>query len=841
VNQDKPTSINDRVQELLNKKIEEIKDDSIFIEKPVSPKTFFTEYMKQPLFPIQQEAVDNILVTGEGKESKWNTQYNEAYLLWGEGCFLGDTKIALLNGEDVPIKELVEKYGEKPFWVYSIDLERGLVPGKASNARLTKYVESYLAITLDNGEVVKCTEDHPFLLRTGIYRKAKELVVGDSLMPLYRYYNREEQSIGEYEYIYDPIIDKMRKTHKMVKWHNTLLTHHIDRNSRNNEPDNLSFEDPTEHSRYHTLLLYQDPTFKEKMSKIYNSNEYKLKMAKSISTSEKHQQFVEKSRTDEYREMKRKEKLNHKIINIVTHYGKEPVYDITVEEYHNFALSSGVFVHNSGKSLSTSRMWTYAIYWILCLKNPQLYFELGISTEPIDLVNVSFDEDQAQFVFFKKLKTALASTIDPKDGKNWFEKRGMKIKETSKAQIIEFPKHITAYSLNSREYKAEGKNILMAVFDEMAVFRPDKARELYKNLKGSMLSRFPTQHKFVAISYKRDDYDYMMVRWDETKNDPNIYRSGPYWTWEVNLTKKQADFKNILESNPEDSERRYGCRGKTAQSGYFKYREKIKEGINKDRISPVMEETIPIREIARIRFHEWFKGERDSKYVVHIDLAKGKDTQFEKADCCGFALGHKIELEEDKSKVIIDLMLQIKALPGKEIIFEEIRAFIYGLGKIQEFNIEKVTLDGFQSTDFLQILRSKGIMAELLSVDRDASAYDTMKSLIYNSRLDYYGYPVFIRELEELILINSKVDHPEISRRRALEEKDDRGSKDVSDAVAGVCKNLIAELNTSKPATKWLPVTDAGKFGQSNTNEKPQDPNSREYGSNYKVNDEEDD
>jgi len=37
--------------------------------------------------------------------------------------------------------------------------------------------------------------------------------------------------------------------------------------------------------------------------------------------------------------------FNHKIVNI-EFYGYEDVYDITVEKYNNFALSSGVFVHN---------------------------------------------------------------------------------------------------------------------------------------------------------------------------------------------------------------------------------------------------------------------------------------------------------------------------------------------------------------------------------------------------------------------------------------------------------------------------------------------------------------
>ena len=40
--------------------------------------------------------------------------------------------------------------------------------------------------------------------------------------------------------------------------------------------------------------------------------------------------------------------FNHKVVSIEWLYNvNEPVYDITVPEYHNFALYNGIFVHNS--------------------------------------------------------------------------------------------------------------------------------------------------------------------------------------------------------------------------------------------------------------------------------------------------------------------------------------------------------------------------------------------------------------------------------------------------------------------------------------------------------------
>jgi len=506
----------------------------------------------------------------------------------------------------------------------------------------------------------------------------------------------------------------------------------------------------------------------------------------------------------------------------------------------------------SGKDFTAARIMVYTVYWLLCQRCPQKYFKMEDPKDAIDLVNISFNEDQAQFVYFKMLKKTLASTVNPKTGKNWFEEKGMKIKETSKLQMIEFPKYVTAYSLNSKEYQMEGKNVLMAVFDEMGAFKVARADEIFKNLKGNMRSRFPEHHKLLCISYKRDDYDYMMVKWEQNKCRSDVFRSGPYATWDVNKRVTREQFQEAYDTNPEDAEKRYECKGSTIKSGYFKYKEKITEHINHERISPIMGEggtqQFCQREPATVKFYDWFVGDPSKEYHIHIDLAKGLDTEKDFADCGGFAMGH-LESTENSSQpnVVVDVMMQIKAKEkGKEIQFEDIRKLIYRLKDELKFNITKVTLDGYQSTDFMQQLANRGIRTELLSVDLTSSPYDTLKGLMYTGRLDYYAYNVFIRELEELKQVKGKIDHPEISRRRAWEEQgDERGSKDVSDAVAGICASLIAK--PKGPAVGFIPLTGGDEFMPENFNpadykEKTKyDENQREYGSNYEIDDDEDD
>jgi intein/homing endonuclease len=103
-------------------------------------------------------------------------------------CLSGDTKIPLLDGTVLAIKELAEKYNgsEERFLVYSYDLAtQRIVAGKAHHPRLTKKNEKIIKITLDDGESVRATAWHPFLMRSGEYKKAGDLVEGDSIMPLY--------------------------------------------------------------------------------------------------------------------------------------------------------------------------------------------------------------------------------------------------------------------------------------------------------------------------------------------------------------------------------------------------------------------------------------------------------------------------------------------------------------------------------------------------------------------------------------------------------------------------------------------------------------------------------
>jgi hypothetical protein len=156
--------------------------------------------------------------------------------------------------------------------------------------------------------------------------------------------------------------------------------------------------------------------------------------------------------------------------------------------------------------------------------------------------------------------------------------------------------------------------------------------------------------------------------------------------------------------------------------------------------------------------------------TVHIDLALNKDA-------CGIACGYK------KDNIpIIDFLARIQAQKGGEIRFESIRDIIYAMVS-RGAKIYKITMDGWQSIDSRQQFESKGYQSEIVSVDKDLSAYDSLKGFIYEGNIVLPNDSFLKMELKRLELVKGKkVDHPA------------KGSKDCADAVAGVIKELSSEI-----------------------------------------------
>jgi len=195
---------------------------------------------------------------------------------------------------------------------------------------------------------------------------------------------------------------------------------------------------------------------------------------------------------------------------------------------------------------------------------------------------------------------------------------------------------------------------------------------------------------------------------------------------------------------------------------------------------------------------EWFRGEEGQWYFIHVDLGTG-GVQGSGKDACGLCVGHKgpdvIRDNTSYPTVVIDLAVRFKASGKRKVIRQEIggkmtsarvseqirleavRELIFKLDQKRGFRIAKVTLDGFQSLDMIQILQSKGYLADRASCNRQS--WDTMRGLWYDSRVDIFSDQWLMYEMARLQEKKGKIDH-------AI-----GCSNDEAECVARVCEMVL--------------------------------------------------
>ena len=168
---------------------------------------------------------------------------------------------------------------------------------------------------------------------------------------------------------------------------------------------------------------------------------------------------------------------------------------------------------------------------------------------------------------------------------------------------------------------------------------------------------------------------------------------------------------------------------------------------------------------------------------AHVDLAISRDS-------AGVVIGHvpgfvdisRGDFVETLPIIQYDLILEVKPPRGGEIEFENIRRLLYKLRDDPQLKmpIKWVTFDDFQSKDSRQLLAQQGFMTGYQSMDKDTYAYDVMKQAFSDLRVKAPAHPKAHREMITLEIDTKKrkIDHPP------------HGSKDISDAMAGVALGL---------------------------------------------------
>ena len=241
---------------------------------------------------------------------------SEIFIVEGDsagGCFDGDTLVALADGRSLSFKDIVaEQAMGKEHFCYTIRHDGTIGLERIINPRMTKANAQVIQVTLDNGETLICTPDHPFMLRDGSYKAAALLTHEDSLMPLYRKLSDKSEpgiTIDGYELTWNPRSHSWLFTHLLADWYNRWQgiyklgdgdhCHHLDFNKHNNNPTNIRRLAADEHLKLHRQHLEHTlhrPDVVDKCQATRRTEEFRAKMSQRMQQPQTRQILSEQAK-----------------------------------------------------------------------------------------------------------------------------------------------------------------------------------------------------------------------------------------------------------------------------------------------------------------------------------------------------------------------------------------------------------------------------------------------------------------------------------------------------------------------------------------------------------------
>lgn len=175
-------------------------------------------------------------------------------------CVVGDTLVAVADGRNyVPIRQLAQEGKDIPVYCYG-DGKVRIRMGR--NPRKTRVNVKVWKVTIDDGSQIIATEDHKFRSRDNKEVKLKDLAIGASLMPFYKFQYRTTGKRTDYWGIVLNNGKRAQAEHRLaaefylgraIKKYPDEVVHHKNFNGLDNYLENLEIMRQSDHDRLHQI------------------------------------------------------------------------------------------------------------------------------------------------------------------------------------------------------------------------------------------------------------------------------------------------------------------------------------------------------------------------------------------------------------------------------------------------------------------------------------------------------------------------------------------------------------------------------------------------------------
>lgn len=298
-------------------------------------KSLMMKYWSKKTYNGAEGRVTNIYDPQSMLDSYWfpvdaQGKGTDVSTLASAGCLAMNTKVPLLDGRTLTLTEMATEFEQgKENWVYSTNQNTGeVVPGLVTWAGVTQKSAKVMELTFDNGKTLVCTPDHKFPILGKGFVEAKDLAIGESLIPFNTKKEKISKNSNKYEMVYQNHSKEWEFTHRMVDKHmaqagcqqETIyeqkyanapknVIHHKDFNRFNNEPSNLVRMNAKDHIVYHQNhtkevleALRQDPErYNEYLQKKIESSKKAINNYLGSLTSEQKEERAEISRQNRHK------------------------------------------------------------------------------------------------------------------------------------------------------------------------------------------------------------------------------------------------------------------------------------------------------------------------------------------------------------------------------------------------------------------------------------------------------------------------------------------------------------------------------------------------------------